>query len=384
MDIVKIGKFIAENRKKKNLTQAQLAEKLGVTSKTISRWENGNYMPDISLLKPISEELDITLNDLLSGEKVEKEKYQEKLEENMLMTIDYSTKKVYEKNNAISILLIVFGIVIAFFSMTTFPSESSWGSIGSVFGGMISVVGVGKLTKKYGYLKRLLSIIGYFLVFVLMLFVIDYVGVVYQKQAPRFSYVKSWYSNNIIEYKSPLCNVYRINTDTPNEYYIVDSKKTYTVDTIPVSPFNREKAGIDNIIKYKNEYVGNNSNDGNLISSLPLSEYGYVFEIDSTNLVLTIDYQVTDWYINNNHYLEKSLLYNSVSLFSLIDNVQSVKFNFSGKTYGVTRSKIEELYPNYKGVVTNGTVDKNNFNKYVEEKMNDDEFVLEIFTKIFE
>ena len=384
MDIVKIGKFIAENRKKKNLTQAQLAEKLGVTSKTISRWENGNYMPDISLLKPISEELDITLNDLLSGEKVEKEKYQEKLEENMLMTIDYSTKKVYEKNNAISILLIVFGIVIAFFSMTTFPSESSWGSIGSVFGGMISVVGVGKLTKKYGYLKRLLSIIGYFLVFVLMLFVIDYVGVVYQKQAPRFSYVKSWYSNNIIEYKSPLCNVYRINTDTPNEYYIVDSNKTYTVDTIPVSPFNREKAGIDNIIKYKNEYVGNNSNDGNLISSLPLSEYGYVFEIDSTNLVLTIDYQVTDWYINNNHYLEKSLLYNSVSLFSLIDNVQSVKFNFSGKTYGVTRSKIEELYPNYKDVVANGTVDKNNFNKYVEEKMNNDEFVLEIFTKIFE
>lgn len=384
MDIVKIGKFIAENRKKKNLTQAQLAEKLGVTSKTISRWENGNYMPDISLLKPISEELDITLNDLLSGEKVEKEKYQEKLEENMLMTIDYSTKKVYEKNNAISILLIVFGIVIAFFSMTTFPSESSWGSIGSVFGGMISVVGVGKLTKKYGYLKRLLSIIGYFLVFVLMLFVIDYVGVVYQKQAPRFSYVKSWYSNNIIEYKSPLCNVYRINTDTPNEYYIVDSNKTYTVDTIPVSPFNREKAGIDNIIKYKNEYVGNNSNDGNLISSLPLSEYGYVFEIDSTNLVLTIDYQVTDWYINNNHYLEKSLLYNSVSLFSLIDNVQSVKFNFSGKTYGVTRSKIEELYPNYKGVVTNGTLYKDNFNKYVEEKMNDDEFVLEIFTKIFE
>ena len=48
MDVKKIGKFIPENRKKKNLTQEQLAEKLGVTSKTISRWENGNYMPDIS------------------------------------------------------------------------------------------------------------------------------------------------------------------------------------------------------------------------------------------------------------------------------------------------------------------------------------------------
>lgn len=384
MDIVKIGKFIAENRKKKNLTQAQLAEKLGVTSKTISRWENGNYMPDISLLKPISEELDITLNDLLSGEKVEKEKYQEKLEENMLMTIDYTNKKIYEKNNAISILIIIIGIVVAFFAMTTFPSESSWGSIGSVLGGMVSVVGVGKITKKFSYAKRCILIFGYFLVFVLILFLIDYVGVVYQKQAPRFSYVKAWYSNNTIEYKSPLCNVYRINADTPNEYYIVDSKKTYTIDTIPISPFNRDEAGIDNIIKYKNEYVGNNSNDGNLIRSLPLSEYGYVFEIDSTKLILTIDYQVTDWYINNNHYLEKSLLYNSVSLFSLIDNVQSVKFNFSGKTYTVTRSKVEELYPNYEDVVANGTLYKDNFNKYVESKMSDDEFVLGIFTKIFE
>ena len=78
MDIIKIGKFIAEKRKEKKLTQEGLAEKLNVTSKTISRWENGNYMPDISLLKPLSEELGITLNDLISGEKVDKEHYQEK------------------------------------------------------------------------------------------------------------------------------------------------------------------------------------------------------------------------------------------------------------------------------------------------------------------
>ncbi|MBR1540481.1 MAG: helix-turn-helix transcriptional regulator [Clostridia bacterium] len=77
MDTIKIGKFIAENRKAKKLTQEQLAEKLGVTAKTISRWENGNYMPDISLLKPLSTELGVSLNDLLSGEKVEKEQYQE-------------------------------------------------------------------------------------------------------------------------------------------------------------------------------------------------------------------------------------------------------------------------------------------------------------------
>ena len=61
MDTKRIGKFISENRKRKGLTQEQLGELLGVTNKTISRWENGNYMPDLSLLVPLSETLDISL-----------------------------------------------------------------------------------------------------------------------------------------------------------------------------------------------------------------------------------------------------------------------------------------------------------------------------------
>ena len=74
MDSKKIGAFIAANRKKKGLTQEQLGEKLGVSNKTISRWENGNYMPDLSLLEPLSKELEISLNELLAGEEIEKEK----------------------------------------------------------------------------------------------------------------------------------------------------------------------------------------------------------------------------------------------------------------------------------------------------------------------
>ena len=80
MDLDKIGKFIALTRKNNGLTQEQLAEKLGVTNKTISRWETGKYMPDLSLLKPLSEELGVTLNELLSGEKIEKEKMDENTE----------------------------------------------------------------------------------------------------------------------------------------------------------------------------------------------------------------------------------------------------------------------------------------------------------------
>ena len=93
MDQEKIGKFIAECRKKKKITQQELAEKLGVSDRTIGNWENGRNMPDISLFKPLCSELDITLNDLMSGKKVKEKEYQEKFEENIVNTIDYSNKK---------------------------------------------------------------------------------------------------------------------------------------------------------------------------------------------------------------------------------------------------------------------------------------------------
>jgi hypothetical protein len=153
------------------------------------------------------------------------------------------------------------------------------------------------------------------------------------------------------------------------------------MDTVPVVPFNRTKSGIDNIIKYQNKYVGNNSNDGNLISSLPLSEYGYVFEIDPTNLGLTINYHITGWYINENYYLEKSLLYNSVSLFLLIDNLDYIKYNFSGMSVEVTREKIENYYPHYNDIKID-KISKSLFNKYVEDKMNDDDFVNKYYNEI--
>lgn len=382
MNQEKIGKFIAKLRKENRLTQEQLAEKLGVTGKSISRWENGKTMPDLSLLKPLCNELNTTINDLLNGEKVPKDKYQATLEENIISTINYTNKKVIEKNNLISILLISFGIILSITAMSIFPSESSWGSIYSVFGGIISSFGIIQFTKRLNTVKRLLFNFGYLILFIFILFIIDYVSVINIKQPPRFCFAKET-GDNMIIYKAPLYNVYRINRNTKNEYYIIDTKKTYTKDTVPITPFNRDKSGIDNIIKYKNKYVGNNSNDGNLINSLPLSEYGFVFEIDSEKLELIINYHITDWYINEKYYLEKSLLYNAVSIFSLIDNVNTVTFNFSGKSYKTSRSQIKELYPNYGDIVDDNNINKGYFNKCLENKMNDNDFVKNIFEKIF-
>lgn len=381
MNQEKIGKFIAECRKTKKLTQSELAEKLGVTDKSVSNWENGRNMPDLSLFKSLCELLDISINDLISGEKLSKEIYQEKLEENIIKTIDYTNKKVIAKNNYIGIILIIFGILIVITSMTIIPSESSWGSIYSIFGSIISLVGVLKLSKKLPLLKKILLSLGYIILLPILLIVIDFISVINIKQAPRFSYLKKT-SENIIVYKAPFYNVYRINRDTKNEYYIIDTKKKFTEDTLPITPFNRDRSGIDNIIKYKNKYLGNNSNTGNLINKLPLSEYGYVFEIDSSKLELKIDYHTTDWYIKENLYLQKSLLYNAVSIFSLIENVDKITFNFSGNSYKAYRKQIEETYPNYNDIIESG-INKDNFNKDLEKKMNDNDFVEKTFNKIF-
>ena len=112
MDQKKIGKFISEKRKELKLTQAQLAEKLGVTDKTVSRWENGNYMPDLSLLQQLSKELNVSINELLSGEKVSKEDYQQKFEENIISTIDYSNKKLDSVKTIIAVISTVFSIIV--------------------------------------------------------------------------------------------------------------------------------------------------------------------------------------------------------------------------------------------------------------------------------
>lgn len=113
MNQEKIGKFIAELRKEKNMTQIELADKLGVTDRAISKWENGRGLPDLSLIKPLCEELDITVNELLSGEKISKKDYQEKLEENILNTIDYTNKKIKKNNKLFKIVISTTIVVIA-------------------------------------------------------------------------------------------------------------------------------------------------------------------------------------------------------------------------------------------------------------------------------
>ena len=233
MNQEKIGKFIAECRRKKNMTQQELAEKLGVSDRTIGNWENGRNMPDLSLFKPLCDELDISLNDLMSGEVVNSKEYQEKLEENIINTISYTNKKLENKNNIIGLLLIIFGVLISLSAIAIFPSESSWGAIYSVFGAIISLLGVSRFTKKLNHSKKLICNFGYFIIFIAVLFIIDYIGVINIHQAPRFSLVKVT-GDNVIYYDTLFYDVVRCNVDSDNETFTVIKNGKYDKDNIDV------------------------------------------------------------------------------------------------------------------------------------------------------
>lgn len=113
MDQEKIGKFICECRKEKKLTQTALAELLGVSNRSISKWETGKCMPDLSLFQPLCEIFEITINELLSGERLTSEIYQQKLEENMILHMNVLITKL--KQNIKRLFHILFFIFFVFF-----------------------------------------------------------------------------------------------------------------------------------------------------------------------------------------------------------------------------------------------------------------------------
>lgn len=106
MDSIKIGQFIAENRKAHGFTQIQLADILCISDKTVSKWECGKGLPEVSLMLPLCQQLDISVNDLLSGERVAGSEYQRKAEENMM-----DLMKENEENKKRFYVSIVCGII---------------------------------------------------------------------------------------------------------------------------------------------------------------------------------------------------------------------------------------------------------------------------------
>lgn len=99
MDTIKIGNFLASLRKEHGLTQEALGEKLGVTNKTVSRWENGNYLPPVEMLQELSKLYAVSINEILCGKRLEKEEYQKKAEETITSILSGSPFSFQERSD---------------------------------------------------------------------------------------------------------------------------------------------------------------------------------------------------------------------------------------------------------------------------------------------
>ncbi len=127
MDQIKIGRFIAVCRKKKSLTQMQLAEKLGITDRAVSKWETGKAMPDSSLMLPLCAELEITVTDLLNGEVVTMENYNEAMEKSLLEAVRQK-QQADRQMLALEIVIGLLGCVIMFgmVAVASFVQMQAW------------------------------------------------------------------------------------------------------------------------------------------------------------------------------------------------------------------------------------------------------------------
>ena len=141
MDQIKIGKFIAERRKELNLTQMQLAEKLGITDRAVSKWENGKAMPDSSIMLELCEILQISVNDLLHGEVITMENYNKELENtlvDMVQQKEKNDKRLLDLQVVICVTAIVYYLVMIV--LAAYLPMPYWLRLVLIVGGLVPVI----------------------------------------------------------------------------------------------------------------------------------------------------------------------------------------------------------------------------------------------------
>jgi transcriptional regulator with XRE-family HTH domain len=156
MDLVKIGKFIADCRKNNNLTQMQLAEKLNITDRAVSKWECGKALPDAAIMLDLCEILGINVNELLIGEKLDMKDYEKQTELNLVELV----KQKEESDRRLLNMEIVLGVVISVLYLAInfiacFVEMATWLRFTLIFGGLgvffIALLFLVRIEQKAGY-----------------------------------------------------------------------------------------------------------------------------------------------------------------------------------------------------------------------------------------
>ena len=225
MDQIKIGVFLKELRRAKGLTQEQLAEALNVSSRTVSRWETGSNMPDISMLVEIAVFYDVSIPEIVQGERKSETMDQETRETAVAMA-KYSQNEVkMRKQKVVGILMSAFGIFVIVSALSIFPNDSSWGSIYSILGSIFLVIGLYFIIKPLVAKRalRILIVLGCIALLFGTFTLSDYVAVSQFNQVPRFSYMTIYDSRNPNEvvHKTIFYTAVQKNPGTENEQVFI-------------------------------------------------------------------------------------------------------------------------------------------------------------------
>lgn len=157
MDQIKIGKFISSKRKEKNITQSELAEMLNISDRAISKWENGICLPDANNMPELCKILNITINDLFSGEVVDMNNNEKKLEENLL-----EMTKIKEQRDKELLLIELFIGVIVSLNMFTFIFIASFINMQDWLRVILIIIGIIPFAIGIFYAIRIEQIAGYY------------------------------------------------------------------------------------------------------------------------------------------------------------------------------------------------------------------------------
>lgn len=223
MDQEKIGKFIAKVRKERKLTQKELSEKLGITDRAISKWENGKSMPDLALLKPLCDILEITINELLSGENIKTGKEKEKLEENIVNAINYNKKRKNIYEIMFQSFIIILGIFIFIMTMSIYNGHISsflWYSVlGTyiliiIFSYFLNKIIINNKSRKY----IIISVISFFCLYFIYLGIIDFSNVKNNNAEPNIFVVSGSVDKDNFSYDTWFYDLYICNNNKSNEY----------------------------------------------------------------------------------------------------------------------------------------------------------------------
>lgn len=226
----KIGNFISKKRKEKNLTQQALGEILGVTNRTIINWEKGKCMPDYSLLIPLCENLDITIDELINGEITKESK------DSIELIIDYldrNHKVNLKQKKTLGKIFLIGGSLVSFFIMTFIRSDSIiYYQIGVTnpdiyinISTILAIIGYSLIIKKYHFKKRFILNILFIISYFSILIVYDTVNIIIYNQPPRFS-TSSLFGPNYELHQTPLYNVYICRNQDSIYHFAPKNKET--------------------------------------------------------------------------------------------------------------------------------------------------------------